>query len=109
MRMNSHSGMMGWEVRTVVDVHVWPDVLTLADHAGLTSGKSGFDEHRDLDRAWVLDPVIDEGACGETPDRAWKDEVRANVAWSIEKPMLKIFQIKTERKCRTNLLCPRRR
>lgn len=95
IQSNSRSSTVNWEVHTVVDVHVWPDVLTLADHARLAPRESGFDEARGLDRVRVLYSIVDEWSRGETPDCAWKDDMRADIAW----------QLKTEgrQQCRQNV------
>ena len=54
--------------RTVVNVHVGPERLALANDASSFAVERGFDEVWDLDRVRVRDPGVEESALRDAVD-----------------------------------------
>ena len=68
------------QVGLVVDVHVGPVCVTLADHACLTASDGSLDEQWDLDGDGVHDALVNELVLGDAVDGGGKDNVCASVA-----------------------------
>jgi hypothetical protein len=62
-------------------MNVRPEILALANHAGLATADRHVDESRNLKGNDFLDFVIDEFASSMTIDRSWENKVRGDKSY----------------------------